>query len=98
MSYADYHLCSMRGCDAKVFYDAEVDYREGTKTAALCVDHTKTHWLVVIPKDEDPTPWLLPGGDRISEGSMSLFSREITRDAIFAPRINCLPDDVRSGS
>lgn len=54
MAYSDYLHCAL--CDAKVIYDAEVDYsnfREG-QIATLCKDCTKEGWTLAALLERQP--------------------------------------------
>lgn len=54
MAYVDYYHCDL--CDAKAFYDADVDY-DGTGVGVghmmvICKDCAKTHEVVVLEKEK----------------------------------------------
>lgn len=54
MAYVDYYHCDL--CDAKAFYDADVDY-DGTGVGVghmmvICKDCAKTHEVVVREKPD----------------------------------------------
>lgn len=63
MAKADYALCEV--CGKKAWYDADIsdprypfgyesyaDPSETGNAAALCVEHSRTHQLIAVPKSE----------------------------------------------
>lgn len=52
MAYADYTHCAV--CDAKAFYDANVDWesQNSGEVAALCLACSKTHEVKVLPREK----------------------------------------------
>ena len=51
MAYADYTHCAV--CDAKAFYDANVDWecQNSGEVQALCLACFKTHEVKVVPRE-----------------------------------------------
>lgn len=70
MAYADYWHCAI--CDAKAFYDANVDWgsARSADVVTLCGECAKNHRIVIVDLFDDEVPrdvWKYDGREHLQD-------------------------------